>query len=171
MLYSNSFLPGIFTLKFYLSRIGSDPLWQAGVPYDSSQSPTPPESWRNGGSGGIRFDSLGNLAAFTGIRSYPAGSSLELRFSQMVTPVKPLNLSKHWGLRYAQLSGAANYSYLASKGATVVNMHQGNPVNPWISMSPEDGVGPGVGPRHLKGIRVFNYFVLSLLSTCKTTRI
>ena len=44
-----------------------------------------------------------------------------------------LNLSHHFALRYAQLGGPANYSFLAEHGATVVNMHQGNVINPFIN--------------------------------------
>ncbi len=57
-----------------------------------------------------------------------AGTSMTYLFNMMVTPVRPLNITKHWSQRWAQLGGAANYSYLASKGVTVVNMHQGNEV-------------------------------------------
>ena len=53
--------------------------------------------------------------------------------SLLATPVRPLDLRKHFGERYAQLGGPANYTFLAEQGATVANMHQGNGINPWIN--------------------------------------
>eukprot|EP01060_Flectonema_neradi_P039927 TRINITY_DN8959_c0_g1_i1.p2 TRINITY_DN8959_c0_g1~~TRINITY_DN8959_c0_g1_i1.p2 ORF type:complete len:421 (+),score=46.56 TRINITY_DN8959_c0_g1_i1:1874-3136(+) len=51
----------------------------------------------------------------------------------MLTPTRPLNLTKHFQNRYAQLNGPGNYSDIAKSGATVVNIHQGNQINPWIN--------------------------------------
>lgn len=51
----------------------------------------------------------------------------------MVTPTRPLNLSKHWGERYFQAGGPVDYKAVAEGGATVLNMHQGNVINPWIN--------------------------------------
>jgi len=41
------------------------------------------------------------------------------------------DLFKHWGERYFQASGPVNYSAVAAGFATVLNMHQGNVINPW----------------------------------------
>ena len=51
-----------------------------------------------------------------------------------------MDLKKHFKERYAQLGGPANYTYLAEQGATVVNMHQGNAINPWINYPYETNV-------------------------------
>jgi hypothetical protein len=114
---------------------GSSPEWQAAVPFDSRA--TPPLNdllWHNGGQGGVRVYENGTVQAYTGAVSAPApGSSLELKFSILGTPVRPLDLAKHFSERYAQLSGPANYSFIASQGTTVANMHQGNAINPWIN--------------------------------------
>ena len=64
-----------------------------------------------------------------------AGAAQTFRFSVMFTPVRPLDLAKHFAERYAQLSGPANYSHLAASGATVVNMHQGNAVRERLRVS------------------------------------
>jgi len=109
---------------------GDDPLWQAGVPFDNQQSPTPPESWSNAGVGGIQVFKNGTTVVYTGTRRPGHATFL---FSLMATPTRPLNLPKHFSERYAHRSGPANYSELKEGGASVVVMHQGNVLNPWIN--------------------------------------
>ena len=112
---------------------GEDPLWWAGSPYDSGTSPEPPVSWSNGGSGGIDAFSNGTALAYSGPRAMAAGEEMSFVFSLMVTPVRPHNLASRFKERWAQLGGPGNYTALAESGVTVVNMHQGNEVNPWIN--------------------------------------
>ena len=113
---------------------GDEDEWQAAVPYDSTATPSIDAlNWNNGGKGGVRLHQNGSLVAFTGARVMAAGEEQTLRLSLLFTPVRPLDLPKHYAERYAQLGGPANYTYLAAQGATVVNMHQGNPINPWIN--------------------------------------
>lgn len=69
---------------------------------------------------------------FTGDRDVPAGE-LVFRFSLLITPTRPLNLTKHWGERHYQASGPVNFTAIAAGGATIVNLHQGNVLNPWIN--------------------------------------
>ncbi len=112
---------------------GSDPMWQAGVPYDSLSSPPPPDSWSNNGTGGALLFANGTFVAFTGERPL---SSLELLFAHVITPVRPLNITRHWAQRWAHVgytSVSANWTFLAAKGATVVNIHQGTELNPFIN--------------------------------------
>ena len=119
-------------LRLYLK--GDSDLWQAGVPFDSSATPPIPQSWANGKSGGIRVLQNGTVEAYTGgVAGVKKGKKISFKFSMMITPTKNVDLEKHWGLKYAQLEGQTNYTFIAKGGATVVNMHQGNPVNPWIN--------------------------------------
>jgi hypothetical protein len=124
---------GSTTGGVYVKAKGDDPLWQASVPFDDKSSPPPPPAWLNGGKGGMRVARDGRVSAFSGAFAVGAGGPVSFKASLLVTPVKNLNLTKHWALRYAQLDGPANYSFLASQGATVINIHQGNIVNPWIN--------------------------------------
>ena len=136
---------------------GDDPLWQASVPYDDKSSPPPPPSWYNNGKGGILLNRSGVVTGFS--HNYvcgPGANATTFRASLLVTPVHNLNLTHHFSLRYAQLDAPANYSkqrnalafvpcssvplphvalagFLASRGASVINMHQGNVVNPWYA--------------------------------------
>lgn len=112
---------------------GADPLWWAGSPYDSGTSPQPPDSWSNSGAGGIKAWSNGTAIAFSGPRAMAAGASISYLFSLMVTPVRPHDFAQRFKERWAQLGGPENYTALAEDGVTVVNMHQGNEINPWIN--------------------------------------
>ena len=124
---------GSTTGGVYVKAKGDDPLWQASVPYDDKSAPPPPPAWYNGGKGGMRVARDGRVSGFSGAFAVGAGGPVSFKASLLVTPVKMLNLTKHFELRYVQLDGPANYSFLASQGATVVNVHQGNAVNPYIN--------------------------------------
>ena len=113
---------GSTTGGFLLKLKGDDPLWQASVPFDDKSAPAPPPNWYNGGKGGILLDKNGTFIGFSG--DVPFSSPLSWRASFLITPVHNLNLTRHWELRYAQLGGPANYTFLAENGASVVNMHQ-----------------------------------------------
>ena len=116
-----------------VSLKGESDLWQAAEPYDSHSAPPTPESWGNAGKGGVTVAENGTVSCFTGFRTVKKNGVLTFKFSVMITPVRPMDLKKHFNSRYAQLSGPANYSFLAEGGATVVNIHQGNELNPWIN--------------------------------------
>ena len=87
---------------------GDDPLWQASVPFDDKTSPPPPPSWFNAGKGGMRVARDGSVTGFSGAFPVGVGGPISFRASLLVTPVKMLNLTKHFSLRYAQLDGGAN---------------------------------------------------------------
>ena len=128
---------------------GASDEWQAAVPFDSLATPPIPEEWSNNGTGGIRVSSSSSAAAdiatdiattvtvFTGERELAyassSSSSLVFRFSLMITPTRPLNLTKHWSERHYQADGPTNYTAVAEGGATILVEHQGNVVNPWIN--------------------------------------
>ena len=117
---------------------GDDPLWQASVPYDNNVAPPAPAAWSNSGAGGLRLSRDGVAEGFSGafaVGAAPGSPNATRTFkaSLLVSPVHNLNLTRHYSLRYAQLGGPSNYSFLASMGATVVNIHQGNVINPWIN--------------------------------------
>jgi hypothetical protein len=131
---NNGVWVGSTTGGLLLKLKGEDPLWQASVPFDSKAAPPAPPNWANGGAGGLLLARNGTATGYSGALPWPGGNaSLAFRASLLVTPVHNLNLTHHFGLRYAQLGGPSNYTFLAEQGATVVNMHQGNVINPWIN--------------------------------------
>ena len=106
----------------------------AGVPFDSRASPEPPVSWNNNGTGGVLVQTNGTVVAFSGPRALEAGQSTSYAFSLVVTPVRPLDRKARFKERWAQLSGpSSDYSEFANATVTVINMHQGNEINPWIN--------------------------------------
>jgi len=112
---------------------GESDEWQAAVPFDSKSTPPTPEEWSNSGTGGILVSRGGSVTVYTGKRNVPAGESLVFRFSLLITPTRPLNLTKHFRERHYQSAGPVNYTTIAAGGATIVNVHQGNVLNPWIN--------------------------------------
>ena len=76
-------------LRVYLK--GDDPLWQAGVPFDSTQSPTPPTSWSNSGAGGVQVHGNGTVVAFSGHRLLPVGRSVSYAWPMLATPAQGLS--------------------------------------------------------------------------------
>lgn len=119
-------------LRLFLK--GDDPLWQAGVPFDSRASPTAPVSWSNNGTGGVRVFRNGTVLAFSGDRALDAGESVSYAWSLLVTPVRPADVRQRFKERWAQLAGpGGDYTEYKNASVTVVNMHQGNEVNPWIN--------------------------------------
>ena len=112
---------------------GESDEWQAAVPFDSRLTPPMPEEWANNGTGGISVSPTGKISVFTGERNLGKGQGLVFRFSVLITPTRPLNLTKHWGERHYQASGPVNYTAVANGGATVLVEHQGNVINPWIN--------------------------------------
>lgn len=119
---NNGVWMGSTTGGFLLKLKGDDPLWQASVPFDDRSAPPAPPNWFNGGKGGILLDKNGTFTGFSG--GVPFSAPLSWKASLLVTPVHNLNLTRHWELRYAQLGGPANYTFLAEHGASVINMHQ-----------------------------------------------
>ena len=128
---NNGLWIGSTTGGFLFKLKGADPLWQASVPYDNKSSPPPPPEWSNNGNGGILLTRGRVVSGFTG--SFLFSNATIFKSSLLISPVHQLNLTKHFSLRYAQCDGPQNYTFLAENGATVVNMHQGNVINPWIN--------------------------------------
>lgn len=132
---------------------GNGDLWLASVPSDS-RSPLAADAigWNGGSNGAVGAKSGGvavlyngakaarTIMMFTGPTSVPVVNGsvepLALPFSVMPTPARPLNLTQHWTLRYAQSSGPSSgvtLQQMATAGVSIVNLHQGNDNNPWIN--------------------------------------
>ena len=92
-------------------------------------------------SGGVSFkadgagsDNACSLEAYTGALHLEGGRPVTLHFDLVFTPNKPLNTSQHFRQqRYYQMeSQLVPSSTLLDGGVDIVNIHQGNPYNPWI---------------------------------------
>jgi hypothetical protein len=93
-----------------------------------------PSSWGNEGKGGININSNANGASVTnysGERSMKKGEVLYYNFTLMITPFHPINTEQQWDMRFYH-----KYSPIDSikqTGATVINIHHGNAINPYIN--------------------------------------
>jgi len=99
--------------------------------------PAPPDSWSNGGRGGVTMVRRENAVvarAYTGPRELRAGEELNLEFALIVTPVKPLNMAQHFRTRYYHGGDKPVITdYSIGSGINVINVHHANSVNPYIN--------------------------------------
>jgi hypothetical protein len=97
--------------------------------------PAPPPTWGNGGQGGCTVRNDGeNCAlaqAFSGPRDLAAGQEITFEWALLITPVKPLDTAAHFRQRYHH-SIQVDQGVLDA-GATVINVHHANAVNPYIN--------------------------------------
>jgi hypothetical protein len=126
-----------------------------------------PENWNNTGRGGCTVREQGDtvlLRAFTGPRAFRANEELVLRFSLLVTPVKPLDAG-HWGQRYFHIYDSPDAAL--AKGATIINVHHGYEINPHINYPflTADKMAAYVNEAHGKGLKVKIYYTVRELST------
>ncbi len=125
-----------------------------------------PQSWGNDGKGGCTVtEEEGRvlLRAYSGGRSLHAGEELQFRFGLLVTPVKPLNPA-HWDQRYYHIAGPPENAVRC--GATIINVHQGNELNPYINYPflTLDKLSAYVNEGHGLGLKVKIYYTVRELS-------
>lgn len=95
-----------------------------------------PPAWDNNGKGGCILSEIGNdvvLRAFSGPRTINAGEELHFYFDLLITPLKPIDIVKHWNTRYYHTGGAPPLSEIIEKGANAVIVHHGGAMNPYIN--------------------------------------
>lgn len=93
-----------------------------------------PASWCNNGKGGIRIthDAQGtSLNAYSGKREVKKGDRLYYYFNILITPFRTINTDKQWHDRY--FHGYQFIDQTADFGASVVNIHHANAINPFIN--------------------------------------
>ena len=99
-----------------------------------------PESWGNGGKGGIRIadrdDGSVLVTAFSGPRTLTKGETLDFGVEMLVTPVKPLDMEHHVTERFYHSNSDLSDSYIpAAKaaGANFINIHHKKEIYPYIN--------------------------------------
>ncbi|ACQ79832.1 conserved hypothetical protein [Beutenbergia cavernae DSM 12333] len=128
--------------------------------YYTEQPLLEPESWSNGGSGGVRLRSdaeVRTLTAFSGPLELPAGGSRTFDVRLLLTPFKPLTPAQHLTERY--FHAFDDPAAVADYGGNVVNLHHATPVNPYINdpMRAEAELRALVDEAHRRGQRVKVY--------------
>jgi hypothetical protein len=125
-----------------------------------------PGAWGNDGKGGCSVSEEGDrvvVRAYSGERTLQAGEHLLFRFGLLPTPVKPLDPA-HWSQRYYHIFGPPEDA--ARNGATIINVHQGNELNPYINYPflSRDKLSAYVNEAHSLGLKVKIYYTVRELS-------
>ncbi len=128
------------------------------------------KDWSNNGLGGCNVteeDLKVVLNAYTGAKKIKKGEIVQLNFGLLITPLKPLDNS-HWSERYFQADPPVkNWRNTAiAKGATVMNVHQGNVLNPYINYPfiATDTLKNYIKQNKAAGIRTKIYYTVRELS-------
>lgn len=125
-----------------------------------------PKSWGNDGKGGWVVAAAGDsflVRAYTGERTLEPGTELQFRFKLLITPVKPLD-PRHWSQRYYHIAGSPEEAVQC--GASIINVHQGNELNPYINYPflTVDKLSDYVNEAHDLGLKVKIYYTVRELS-------
>jgi Family of unknown function (DUF6067) len=95
----------------------------------------PYRDWANNGQGGCNVDEEGDrvmVRAYTGARRLAAGETLHFNFGLLITAVKTLDKA-HWSWRYFHRGSSSPIAEIAKTGASIINLHQGDALNPYIN--------------------------------------
>lgn len=134
-----------------------------------------PPAWWNEGKGGVSFvpGEAGKpsvLTAFSGARQL-TNEPLHFDFDLLITPFHELRTKEQWSDRYYHTSGVSTdmAGYLdkaKSATANVVNIHQGNRLNPYINYPflTADKLGEFAKLAHDRGMRSKYYYTVRELS-------
>lgn len=93
-----------------------------------------PTSWGNDNKGGINISEAGSQVLvnnYSGARSMKKGDVLYYNFTLLITPFHPINTDFQWANRFYHKY--SNLDSIKTTGATVVNIHHGTPINPYIN--------------------------------------
>lgn len=93
-----------------------------------------PTSWGNSGKGGIWMAVKGSSMLsenYSGPRSMKKGEELYYNFTMLITPFHTINTDFQWATRFYHKYDQLNA--IKATGATVVNIHHGNAINPYIN--------------------------------------
>lgn len=126
-----------------------------------------PASWDNSGRGGCTVLEEGErvvVRAFSGPRTLKTGEEILFRFSLLITPVKPLDPA-HFSQRYYH--DYVEPEVAAEAGATIVNIHHGNDLNPYINYPflTVDKLAAYTNAAHQKGLKAKIYYTVRELTT------
>lgn len=126
-----------------------------------------PTSWGNDNKGGIRIsenDSTVWVNNYSGARSMKKGEVLYYNFNLLITPFHPIHTDFQWATRFYHKYD--NLDTIKATGATVVNIHHGTPINPYINYPfiAHDAMKAYIDEAHQKGLKVKIYNTIRELS-------
>ena len=132
-----------------------------------------PNSWGNGGNGGVNISEQGNVAlarAFSGRRHLRKGEVLNFIADFYVTPFRTIDTEKQWSTRFIHPHSSRDPRPLddavkmanEKSGPNVINVHQATYYNPYInypySADSFDSFINIVERAHEKGVRARVYY-------------
>ncbi|WP_259066876.1 glycoside hydrolase domain-containing protein [Mucilaginibacter sp. X4EP1] len=126
-----------------------------------------PTSWGNDGKGGVNITENGNTVLvnnYSGSRNLKKGDVLYYNFTMLITPFHPINTDFQWATRFYHKYD--NIDTIKATGATVINIHHGTPINPYINYPfiAHDAMKAYVDEAHKKGLKVKIYNTVRELS-------
>ena len=126
-----------------------------------------PASWGNGNKGGIDVFQKGKailVNAYSGTRTMKKGEVLYYNFNLLITPFHTINTDFQWSNRFYHKYN--NLDSIRNTGATVVNIHHGTPINPWINYPFIEWkkMKAYIDEAHSKGLKVKIYNTIRELS-------
>ena len=126
-----------------------------------------PESWYNGGKGGINIrtnEYTAGINCYTGSRSMKEGEELIFIINFLFTPFKLIDTEQQWNTRYYHRY--EDPDSIKAYGANVVNVHHATPINPWINYPflEQEKMKNYIEEAHSMGIRVKIYNTIRELS-------
>ena len=104
-------------------------------PLLNEYKPEPPQVWANAGKG--KFTLSGNNRQTATIIASAGPNRLSLipldfEFALLITPVKPVNSSKHFSEKYFH-DNPDNFAKVAEEGANIANINNAQRLNPYIN--------------------------------------
>ncbi len=126
-----------------------------------------PKSWGNEGKGGINIsqnNSIVSVENYSGSRRMKKGEVLHYNFTLLITPFHPIDTDWQWANRFYH-----RYTPLddiKKTGATVVNIHHANAINPYINYPfiAHREMKTYIDEAHQKGLKVKIYNTVRELS-------
>ncbi len=126
-----------------------------------------PTSWGNDNKGGIRIteaDSTVWVNNYSGARTMKKGEVLYYNFNLLVTPFHTINTDFQWATRFYHKYD--NLDSIKATGATVVNIHHGTYINPYLNYPfiAHDTMKGYIDRAHQLGLKVKIYNTIRELS-------
>jgi hypothetical protein len=126
-----------------------------------------PTSWGNDNKGGINVTENGNTVLvnnYSGSRKMKKGDVLYYNFNMLITPFHPINTDFQWATRFYHKYN--NIDTIKATGATIINIHHGTPINPYINYPfiAHYAMKAYIDEAHQKGLKVKIYNTVRELS-------
>jgi Family of unknown function (DUF6067) len=126
-----------------------------------------PTSWGNDNKGGIKIsenDSTVWVNNYSGARTMKKGEVLYFNFNLLITPFHTINTDFQWATRFYHKYD--NLDSIKATGATVVNIHHGTYINPYLNYPfiAHDTMKGYINRAHQLGLKVKIYNTIRELS-------